>query len=178
MPGIPLTEKATALLKARYLRKDESGRIIETPEGLFRRGAHTVAQPDMVYTGHDGLIEIENEFYDAMARLDFLPNSPTLMNAGTELGQLSACFVVPVSDSIDGIFGAVKLMAKVHQSGGGTGFSFSDLRPEGDVVKSTKGVASGPVTFMSVFDKATEAIKQGGKRRGGWMAIVTSRCGS
>ncbi len=169
---IPLSEKALILLRERYLLKDEDGRIKESPEEMFRRVAHTIAQPDMIYEGHDASTSTEKEFYETMASLEFLPNSPTLMNAGTELGQLAACFVIPVSDSMDGIFGAVKLMAKIHQSGGGTGFSFSNLRPEGDVVKSTKGVASGPVTFMGIFDKATDAIMQGGRRRGANMAVL------
>jgi ribonucleoside-diphosphate reductase alpha chain len=169
---IHLSEKALRILRERYLRRDEYGRITETPEHMFRRVAHTIAQPDMVYEGHDSSIRTESEFYEMMASLEFLPNSPTLMNAGTEIGQLAACFVIPVSDSMDGIFSAVKVMAKIHQSGGGTGFSFSNLRPEGDVVKSTKGVASGPVSFMGIFDKATDVIRQGGKRRGANMGIL------
>jgi len=173
MDKIQLSEKALRILRERYLRKDESGRIIETPEHMFRRVAHTIAQPDIIYEGHDSSIKTESEFYGMMTSMEFLPNSPTLMNAGTEIGQLSACFVIPVSDSMDGIFGAVKLMAKIHQSGGGTGFSFSNLRPEGDVVKSTKGVASGPLSFMGIFDKATDVIKQGGRRRGANMAILS-----
>jgi len=173
MPQISLSEKALKILRERYLQKDEKGRIIESPEHMFRRVAHTVAQPDIIYEGHDSSIKSESEFYEMMVNLEFLPNSPTLMNAGTEIGQLSACFLIPVSDSIDGIFGAVKLMAKIHQSGGGTGFSFSNLRPEGDVVKSTKGVASGPISFMGIFDRATDVIKQGGRRRGANMAILS-----
>ncbi|MCJ7817173.1 MAG: adenosylcobalamin-dependent ribonucleoside-diphosphate reductase [Candidatus Aenigmarchaeota archaeon] len=173
MTQIPLSEKALRILRERYLQKDEKDRILESPEHMFRRVAHTVAQPDIIYEGHDSSTKTESEFYEMMVNLEFLPNSPTLMNAGTELGQLAACFVIPVSDSIDGIFGAVKLMAKIHQSGGGTGFSFSNLRPEGDVVKSTKGVASGPISFMGIFDKATDVIKQGGRRRGANMAILS-----
>lgn len=169
---IPLSEKALKILRDRYLQKDGNGRITETPEEMFKRIAHTVAQPDFIFEGHDGSIKSEKEFFGLMSNLEFLPNSPTLMNAGTEIGQLAACFVIPVSDSMDGIFNAVKIMAKIHQSGGGTGFSFSNLRPEGDVVKSTKGVAGGPVSFMSIFDRATDVIKQGGRRRGANMAIL------
>ena len=159
-----LSVNAIGVLKRRYLLKDDKGNLIETPEGMFRRIAKAVASDP----------EQEAEFYNIMANLEFLPNTPTLMNAGTELGQLSACFVIPVEDSLTSIFDAVKDMALIQQSGGGTGFSFSRLRPSGDSVKSTKGVASGPVSFMRVFDVTTDVIKQGGKRRGANMGVLRS----
>ena len=159
-----LSVNAKGVLKRRYLLKDDKGNLIETPEGMFRRIAKAVASDP----------EQEAEFYNIMANLEFLPNTPTLMNAGTELGQLSACFVIPVEDSLTSIFDAVKDMALIQQSGGGTGFSFSRLRPSGDSVKSTKGVASGPVSFMRVFDVTTDVIKQGGKRRGANMGVLRS----
>jgi ribonucleoside-diphosphate reductase alpha chain len=169
---LKLSLNAVRVLERRYLIKDERGSVVETPGAMFRRVAHAVAQPDTNYTtdlrGH----ETEEEFYDAMTRLEFLPNSPTLMNAGTPMGQLSACFVLPVEDSIEGIFRAVGEMALIHQSGGGTGFSFSRLRPRGDIVRSTHGVASGPVSFIRVFDVGTDVIKQGGRRRGANMGIL------
>ncbi|MEM7815695.1 MAG: adenosylcobalamin-dependent ribonucleoside-diphosphate reductase [Candidatus Aenigmatarchaeota archaeon] len=171
-PRIFLSKTALAVLRERYLLRNEKGKIIETPEQMFRRVARTVSKADLIYDKNSDPKKTEDEFYNLMSRLEFLPNSPTLMNAGTEIGQLSACFVVPVSDSMEGIFDAVKLMAKIHQSGGGTGFSFSSLRPEGDTVKSTKGVASGPVSFMGIFDRATDVIKQGGRRRGANMGIL------
>ncbi|MGC8647045.1 MAG: adenosylcobalamin-dependent ribonucleoside-diphosphate reductase [Thermoplasmata archaeon] len=224
---------ALEVLGDRYLLKDKTGNIIETPEGMFMRVARWVALPDLVYNnsiydpsgsqkprklslvpsapdyltgaewGKLKLLFLEKamnkqmkvsffdfvnylkssdvkeyyiqqvkNFYNAMVSLKFLPNSPTLMNAGTDIGQLSACFVIPVDDSIDGIYDALKIAAKVHKSGGGTGFSFSRLRPEGDIVGSTNGVASGPVSFMKIFDVSTETIKQGGKRRGANMGIL------
>ncbi|MDY6864920.1 MAG: ribonucleotide reductase N-terminal alpha domain-containing protein, partial [Halobacteriota archaeon] len=162
-----LSINAKKVLERRYLLKDgKEGGASETPEQMFRRVARAVSAVE------EEPLEAEQRFYNMMASLQFLPNSPTLMNAGTENGQLSACFVLPVEDSIGGIFGAVERMAKIHRSGGGTGFSFSKLRPRGDDVKSTRGVASGPVSFIQIFDVATEVVKQGGKRRGANMGVL------
>jgi len=162
------------VLKKRYLLKDDQQNIIETPSGLFRRVASHIARAEKNFRSSHTPEEVEENFYRIMRNLEFMPNSPALMNAGAALGQLSACFVIPVGDSIDGIFEALKSMAKIHQTGGGTGFSFTKLRPKGDLVSSTKGQASGPVSFMSIFDQATEVIVQGGKRRGANMGIL--RC--
>lgn len=170
---LKLSVNAIVVLQKRYLLKDDKGNVVETPGQLFRRVAKSIADVDRNYNEPDA-DEAEEKYFLMMKSRDFLPNSPTLMNAGTPAGQLSACFVVPVEDSLESIFDAVKAMAIIQKSGGGTGFSFSKLRPSGDIVQSTKGIASGPVSFMRIFDITTDVIKQGGKRRGANMGIL--RC--
>ena len=172
MEPTALTENAKLVLDSRYLKRDLQRRVVETPKEMFQRVARGVAHAELLLGDRERAERWEQTFLEMTASLDFLPNSPTLMNAGTRLGQLSACFVLPVQDTTEAIFDALGNMASIQRTGGGTGFSFSELRPRSDIVASTAGEASGPVSFMEIFDCATEHIRQGGKRRGANMGIL------
>lgn len=172
LSDLKLSINAQKVLERRYLIKDDQGNVTESPEEMFHRVASNVAGADLKYDENADIKSLTGKFYQLMAGMDFLPNSPTLMNAGTTMNQLSACFVLPMQDSVEGIFNSLKYMALIHKSGGGVGFSFSKLRPSGDLVQTTVGIASGPVSFMRIYDTATEVIKQGGRRRGANMGIL------
>lgn len=166
----PFSEHALEVLSERYLRRNDAGELVETPDGMLARVARAIAEPATIF-GEDSHFW-EARFLERMRRLEFLPNSPTLMNAGLPGGQLAACFVLPITDDIDSIFAALSRMARIHQTGGGTGFSFSSLRPREDRVRSTGGISSGPISFMELFDRTTAVIRRGGRRRGANMAAL------
>lgn len=170
--GLSLSLNARLVLEKRYLKRDTSGCTVESPEDMFRRIAKNIASADLLYNERADVISREEQFYNLLTSLRFLPNSTTLMNAGRDLQQLFGCFVLPIEDSIESIFDTVKRAALIHKSGGGTGFSFSRIRPKNDMVSTSGGCASGPVSFMKVFNEATEAINQGGFRRGANMAVL------
>jgi ribonucleoside-diphosphate reductase alpha chain len=173
MPEIKLTANARRVLEKRYLKKDAHGRVAETPDGLFRRVARALAAAELIYDPAADVAAKEDEFYRVMAGLEFLPNSPTLLNAGRKNGQLAACFALPVEDSVEGIFDAMKYTAVIHKSGGGTGYSFSRIRPAGDSVDGVPGIAGGPVSFLSALSTASDVIRQGGVRRGCSIGVLS-----
>ena len=169
---LSISQDARTILEQKYLKKNHDGLFLETPEALFTRVAKTIASADRLFDPDADINISEKIFVEMLTRMWFLPNSPTLINAGRRLGQLAACFVLPVDDSIESIFETLKHAAMIHKSGGGTGFSFSKIRPANDKVLSTDGISSGPVSFMNIFDVSTETINQGGIRRGANMGIL------